>query len=169
VERVFAIGEKMAVPDGTVVMPLFNPLDPAAGVPDGGPFSIAAGALAPGTRSSVHVLPRGTQVTFVLEGTLTVRMRGSADAAPYTLRLRPNEACLTLPGERLQLENAGDWPVRVLYIVAPPYRAEFDADGKITHEDAVLLAGWDGDPNERGPAQAPATGGPFRPPASRGQ
>jgi mannose-6-phosphate isomerase-like protein (cupin superfamily) len=136
VERVFRIGQEIAVPDGTVVRPLFQP-------PDGGPFSIAAGELAPGTRSKVHVLPRGTQVTFVLSGTLTVRMRGPADRAPYALRLGPHEACLTLPGERLQLENATAAAVRVLYVVAPPYRAETDAAGNVLHEDAVLLDGWD--------------------------
>lgn len=136
VERVFRIGQEIAVPDGTVVRPLFAP-------PDGGPFSIAAGEIAPGTRSRIHVLPRSTQVTFVLAGRLTLRMRGPADRAPYTLRLGPHEACLTLPGERLQLENGTDATVRVLYIVAPPYRAEHDAEGNVLAEDAVLLAGWD--------------------------
>jgi mannose-6-phosphate isomerase-like protein (cupin superfamily) len=136
VERVFRIGQEIAVPDGTRVMSLFD-------ASEAGPFSIAAGELAPGTRSRVHVLPRSAQVTFVLSGRLTVRMRGAADLGPYTLRLGPHEACLTLPGERLQLENGTDTPVRVLYVVAPPYRAETDAAGNVTREDAVLLDGWD--------------------------
>ncbi len=140
------MGEALAVPDGTVVMPLFNPRDVTdmkPGLPDGGPFSIAAGEIAPGTRSAIHVLPRSTQVTVVLSGTLTVRMRGLADASPYTLRLGAREACLTLPGERLQFGNETDTPVHVLYVVAPPYRAEVDVKGDIIGEDAVLLDGWD--------------------------
>lgn len=138
-ERVFTIGPGTAVPDGTVVAPLLDPLD----LGRAGPFSIAAGELAPGTESAVHVLPRSTQVTFVLQGTLTARMRGPADPAPYALTLPPHAACLTLPGERLQLANAGDDTVRVLYVVHPPYRVELDAGGRVTAEDAVLLDGWE--------------------------
>jgi mannose-6-phosphate isomerase-like protein (cupin superfamily) len=141
VERVFAMGPGIQVPDGTAVAPLFNPPDPETA-----PFSVAVGEIAPGTRSAIHVLPRSTQLTVVLMGTLTVRMRGAGDTAPYTLTLAPEQACLTLPGERLQLENATDTPVRVLYVVAPPYRAEVDVKGDIIGEDAVLLDGWDAPP-----------------------
>lgn len=145
--HVFTIRGGIAVPDGTTVFPFLSPHDDTSGLGWGlfEGFSIAAGEIAPGTASAIHTLPRATQVTFVLAGTLTARMRAAEGGAPYTLRLDPHQACLTLPGERLQLANETDAACRVLYIVSPAYRFEVDSEGRVTHEDAVLLAGWDGD------------------------
>jgi len=143
-DHVFTIASGITVPDGTTVFPFLSPHDATSGLGWGlfEGFSIAAGEIAPRTASAIHLLPRSTQVSFVLEGTLTARMRGEA-GAPYTLRLGPHEACLTLPGERLQLANDTGTPVRVLYIVSPAYRFETDSEGRVTQEDAVLLEGWD--------------------------
>lgn len=148
--HVFTIARGIAVPDGTTVFPFLSPHDDTSGLGSGlfEGFSMAAGEIAPRTESAVHLLPRSTQATFVLEGRLTARMRGDG-AAPYALRLGPREACLTLPGERLQLANETDAPVRVLYIVSPAYRFEVDSEGRVTHEDAVLLDDWD-DPAPEG-------------------
>jgi mannose-6-phosphate isomerase-like protein (cupin superfamily) len=144
-QHVFTIRGGIAVPDGTTVFPFLSPHDDTSGLGWGlfEGFSIAAGEVAPHTASAIHALPRATQVTFVLEGTLTAHMRGTEGGAPYTLRLGPQEACLTLPGERLQLANETDTAVRVLYIVSPAYRFEVDSEGRVTHEDAVLLEDWD--------------------------
>lgn len=143
--HIFTIRGGIAVPDGTTVFPFLSPHDDTSGLGWGlfEGFSIAAGELAPGTASAIHVLPRSTQVTFVLEGTLTARMRGTEGGAPYALTLTRHQACLTLPGECLQLANDTGAPLSLLYIVAPAYRFETDSEGRVTHEDAVLLAGWD--------------------------
>jgi mannose-6-phosphate isomerase-like protein (cupin superfamily) len=156
VNHVFSIRGGITVPDGTTVFPFLSPHDDTSGLGSAlfEGFSMAAGEIAPGTASAIHVLPRSTQVTFVLAGSLTARMQGEA-AGPYTLRLSPHQACLTAPGERLQLANETDAPVRVLYIVSPAYHFETDAQGAVTHEDAVLLddwdAGWDADRDDPHP------------------
>jgi hypothetical protein len=144
-QHVFTIRGGIGVPDGTTVFPFLSPHDDTSGLGWGlfEGFSIAAGEIAPHAGSAIHLLPRSTQVTFVLAGTLTARMKGADGGAPYAMTLTPHQACLTLPGERLQLSNETDAPVRVLYIVAPAYRFEVDSEGLVTHEDAVLLAGWD--------------------------
>ena len=143
--HVFTIRGGIGVPDGTTVFPFLSPHDDTSGLGSNlfEGFSIAAGEIAPGTASAIHLLPRATQVTFVLEGTLTARMRGTDGGAMYTLRLTLHQACLTLPGERLQLANETASALRLLYIVSPAYRFETDSEGRVTHEDAVLLTGWD--------------------------
>ncbi len=99
--RVFARREFFTVPDGTQVSPFPNSTDATqADVPWGalGEVSIAAGRIAPGVHSWVHAYPAVTQVTYVLNGNLTVRMQDSSAAEPYDLQLHEGQAAISQPG-----------------------------------------------------------------------
>ena len=93
-KRVFTIGKPFRVPDGTLVSPFLNPKDSMSGLPfdllKG--FSLAAGTIEPKTKSKIHVMPFVTQVTFVRQGELTVRMKGHPDRTHYALTVLSNQA-----------------------------------------------------------------------------
>ena len=144
--RIFTPQKGIQVPDGTMVYPFMNGLDSTYGLPwnllEG--FSIAAGVIAPNRASKIHVMPLVTQVTVVLRGLLEVRMKDAESAAPYTLKVVPQEAILTRPETFLQLINPTRFPVQTLYIVSPPYVFEMDEGGKVVYDDAVVFdEGWE--------------------------
>ena len=62
--RIFTIEGGFTVPDGTTVYPFLNPKDSMSGLPwdlvEG--FSIAAGDMAPKSKSKIQVLPLASQV-----------------------------------------------------------------------------------------------------------
>jgi hypothetical protein len=138
--RVFAIQDGFTVPDGTTVYPFLNPKYSTSGLSwdliEG--FSMAAGAIAPHSKSKIQNLPFADQVTFVIRGTLEMCIKGEESPAPYKLRLAAEQAAVTQRGTFFQLENATDILCMVLYIVSPPY--VFDkVDGQILYDDAVVL------------------------------
>jgi len=144
--RIFSIGSPSPIPDGTLLSPLLNPKDSESGLPfdllDG--FSLAAGVIDPGARSRVHLIPFSTQVTFVLAGSLAVKMKGPDDARPYTLSLKAGQAVLTEPGVFLQLINEGTERCETLYIVSPAYVFEAHPGGEPSYDDSVVLdEDWD--------------------------
>jgi hypothetical protein len=143
--RIFNISPPFPIPDGTLVSPFLNPADTQSGLPldlSLG-FSLAAGTLLPGMVSKIQVLPFVTQVTFVLAGTLTMRLKAPADATPCTLTIQPRQAVLSEAGSFFQLINAGEEPCEVLYIVSPAYLFVRDGE-KITYDDSVVLdEDWD--------------------------
>jgi mannose-6-phosphate isomerase-like protein (cupin superfamily) len=146
VKRVFSIGQGFQVPDGTTVYHLLNPKDKANDLEwdllDG--FSIVAGDIGPGASSSIHLHPIVTQVTWVVSGNLTVKMKEPGPGQPYTLELSPEQAVVTRPGTLFQLINVHDRPCRVLYIVSPSYLFELDDDGRVAYDDAIVLEQtWD--------------------------
>jgi mannose-6-phosphate isomerase-like protein (cupin superfamily) len=130
------------VPDGTEVSPFLNATDTQqSDVPWNGlaEMSIAAGRVRPRLCSSIHVHPIITQVTLLLSGNLSVRMKGKSDAEPYDLQLRaPGDAVVTRPGTLFQLRNDGDSVAEVMFIVSPPYVFEME-DGKVRYDDAVIV------------------------------
>ena len=144
--RVFSIENPVRVPDRTIVYPFLNPKDSTSGLPwdliDG--FSISAGKIETGVRSKIHVMPLVTQVTFVLSGSLEVRMKDPDGDACYVVQLRPEQAVITRPGTFLQLINQTDEPCRVLYIVSPAYLFELDESGNVAYDDGIVLdEDWD--------------------------
>lgn len=144
--RVFQARGFLTVPDGTDVSPFLSATDvmqkdlPWAAL---GEMSIAAGRIGPGVDSWIHVHPIVTQVTYVTDGILTVRMRELASPVPYDLSLGRGDAIVTQPGTLFQLRNDSDAPVDVLYIVSPSYVFEMNEDD-VRYADAVLMArDWD--------------------------
>ncbi len=151
--RLFAIDKGFKVPDGTIVYPFLNSKDLESGLPwelnDG--FSIAAGDIGPNQKSKIHLMPITSQVTFVLEGQLKIRMKEPDGAAPYTVTARQHQAVLTKPFVFMQLINDTQEECRVLYLVSPPYLFSKDKSGEIEYDDAISFdedwsdleeAGW---------------------------
>jgi len=139
------VGKGVQVPDGTRVFPFLNCRDSNSGLPGNllEDFSLAAGEIGPHRYSKVHVMPLVTQVTFVLQGELEVWMKDADQIAPYSLRLKTEQAILTRPGTFLQFRNHTPAPCRVLYVVSPAYLLVMEK-GKIVYDDSIVLEeGWE--------------------------
>lgn len=144
--RIFEPKGYFTVPDGTDVSAFLNASDSTQDLLPGGAIgdmSIASGRIEPGVESWIHCLPLLAQVTYVVSGHLTVRMRDPGDREPYRLELVRGQAAVTRPGTFLQLQNEGDIAAEVLYIVSPSF--VFEKEGEdILYDDAVLVAqSWD--------------------------
>ena len=144
-KRVLEPTQFFALPDGTEVAPVVNPWDlNALGLSlDCLPgTSVAMGRIAAGTATQPHLHPLVTQLTWLLEGRLRVRMKGARDAAPYELDLVAGQGALTEPMTFLQLVNPDAARIaRVLYVATPAYVYLPGVDG---YDDAVVLEQtWD--------------------------
>jgi mannose-6-phosphate isomerase-like protein (cupin superfamily) len=133
----------MTVPDGTQVSAFLNATDSSlddvpAGLLDA--MSIAAGRIAPGVRSWIHAHPALSQVTYVVSGALTVKMKDPREPEPYLLEVPAGSGVVTQPGTLLQLRNESTRHVEVLYIVSPSYVFEVGEDGRVSHDDSILVA-----------------------------
>jgi mannose-6-phosphate isomerase-like protein (cupin superfamily) len=140
--RVFEPRHFSIVPDGTEVSAFLNATDtnqpdlPLGALAE---MSIAAGRVRPRLHSAVHVLPVVTQVTYVVAGELTVRMKERDASASYDLRVKAGQAVVTRPGTLLQLRNDGNAVAQALYIVSPSFVFELNA-GAVVYDDAVVVA-----------------------------
>ncbi len=142
--RVFRPGAFVAAPDGTEVDPFLNPADDARARPPPpipGGLGLAAGRIRAGVTSAIHAHPVVTQVTYVVSGKLTVRMRGPDDAEPNELVAEAGAAVVTEPGTPVQLANDTDEDIHVLYVTSPAYLS-VRKDGRKRYDDAVLLEDW---------------------------
>jgi mannose-6-phosphate isomerase-like protein (cupin superfamily) len=138
--RLFEAVQFFPVPDGTRVAPVLNPYDANAhsvrrdGLPGA---SLAVGELAPGCVSKPHLHPVVSQVTWVLEGAMLVRMKGPGDDQPYELQVSRGQGVLTEPMTFFQLVNPDAiHAARVLYVVSPAYLYLPGVDG---YDDAVVF------------------------------
>jgi hypothetical protein len=138
-----------------LVNPFLNPWDIMSGLPsdllDG--LSIAAGVIAPGLVSQIHVHPYITQITLLLSGQLKIHMKDPGTLDPrYTIDLRrprptgapgfTTAAVLTAPGTFFQLDNSnGAEPAQVLYLTSPSYVFEpgETTDAAPIYDDAVIV------------------------------
>ncbi|MGE5429897.1 MAG: cupin domain-containing protein [Syntrophomonadaceae bacterium] len=138
--KIFRASDLFTVPDGTKVASLFNSADIACNLHSGSNegLSIAIGEIPPGAKSKIHVHPLVAQVTFVLEGTVSVCMKDSETSEKYKLELRKNEAVLTQKGTFFQLVNESEEICRLMYIVSPEFLFE-TAKGKVVYNDAIVL------------------------------
>ena len=138
--QLFKIEKSFKVPDGTMVSPFLNARDVFSNLPfeflDG--FSIAAGEIPPHVDSKIHVLPVVTQVTFVFEGQVNIRMKESGQKDPYLIHVGASQAVLTRAGTFFQLSNPFDVACRVLYIVSPAYAFLVEKE-KVLYDDALVL------------------------------
>lgn len=138
--RVFRPGGFVPAPDGTEVDAFLNPADARTarlpGMPEG--LGLAAGRIGPGVTSAIHVHPVVTQVTYVVAGELTVRMRESEGVAPLECALGPGEAVVAEPGMPIQFANRTEAAVHVLYVTSPAYVSS----GNGEYDDAILLDDW---------------------------
>jgi hypothetical protein len=108
------------IKDGTDLSPFLNATDAnQMDVPWGvlGDMSIAAGRIGPKIHPWVHVQPFVTQATYLISGTLSVRMKDSLAARHYDLNLCPGDAVVTALGTLLQFRNNSEGIAEVLYII----------------------------------------------------
>jgi len=141
-DRIFEPRGYIRVPDGTDVSAFLNATDASqTDVPWGilGEMSIAAGCIARGVESWIHVHPAVTQVTYLVSGALSIRMKEASVVEPYDLHLRPGQAVVAEPGTLFQLRNTSNGPAEVLYIVSPSYVFELEG-AKVVYDDAILVA-----------------------------
>jgi uncharacterized cupin superfamily protein len=139
--RVFAARRYITVPDGTEVSAFLNATDLTQDVPWGalGDMSIAAGRIAPGRRSWVHMHPIVTVVTYVVRGQLSIRLKPMEEKHYCELSLSTQQAAVAEPATLVQLLNHGDVDAEVLYIASPSYVFETEGD-HVVYDDAVLVA-----------------------------
>jgi len=139
-KTVFTVGEGFQVPDGTVVRPI---MDPCAVLREGSTLvddlSLAFGEIPPSTDSRIHLHPVVSQLTWVVAGELTVKMKEPALDAPYTLELLAREAIVTRAGTFFQLINRASFTCQTLYFVTPAFVFETDENGDVVYNDAVVL------------------------------
>lgn len=141
--KIFKVSDLFSVPDGTKVASLFNSAEDAVltGRKEG--ISIAIGEIPPGTKSKIHIHPLVAQVTFILEGGISIYMKDRAASEKYKLELKKNEAVLTQEGTFFQLINESEGICRVMYVVTPEFLFE-TAGGEVTYNDAIVLEGdWE--------------------------
>jgi len=139
-DHVFRPARFFPLPDGTRVAPVLSPWDVdargsgTAALPDA---SLALGEIPAGGVSKPHLHPLVSQVTWVLDGALRVRMKGLRDAGAYELHVPAGVAVLTEPMTFLQLVNVDTARVaKVLYMVMPAY---VYAPGEHGYDDAVVF------------------------------
>lgn len=141
-DRVFEPRGWFTVPDGTDVSAFLTATDETqTDIPWGalGDMSIAAGRIGAGVHSWVHVHVLVTQVTYVVSGELTIRMRDPGTTGHYDLPLRAGQATVAAPGTLYQLRNDHAVDAQVLYIVSPSYVFEL-VNGEVGYDDASLVA-----------------------------
>ena len=109
-DRVFQASEFIRVADGTLVGPVIGPWD----VNEDGPpleslrgLGVAVGHIEPGVTSEIHVLPIVTQVTWVVSGRLTVKMKDAASPEPYENELCAGPGAAAEKGGRCVMNEPG--------------------------------------------------------------
>jgi hypothetical protein len=139
--HVFSVEKGFIVPDGTKVYPFLNPRDSESHIPWDltGDVSLAVGEIAPQSQSKIHIHPLVTLITWVVSGTLQIKMKDPENADPYVVTLEAQQAAVTNPQTFLQHINATDELCRVLYIVSPAYVFLMEADGTVVYDDAVVI------------------------------
>jgi hypothetical protein len=138
--QVFRPAEFFPLPDGTRVAPVLNPWDvnarllPRDALPGA---SLAVGEIPGGGISKPHLHPIVSQVMWVLDGALQIRMKGVQDGSAYELHAPAGTGVLTEPMTFLQLVNPDPARIaRVLYIVTPAYVYLPGEDG---YDDALVF------------------------------
>lgn len=138
--KIFCVGEGFKVPDGTIVHSVLDPkLTNQCGAEWVDEVSIALGVIPANTTSKIHVHPLVTQITWVLSGKLTVKMKDCKVHEPYVLNLSQEQSVVTKPGTFFQLINSSDKGCSVLYIVSPAFIFESNDKGDVVYNDALVL------------------------------
>ena len=143
--KIFAAGDGVTVPDGTRVFELYGPgrlrFD---ALPVRDEQSLALGELPGDTASFVHVHPIVTHLTYVLSGKLMVTMKDASNASPYSIDLIEGESVFTAPGTFFQLNNRHSVACRLLYVCSPGFVFLTDSQGQVVYNDQVVPGlDWD--------------------------
>lgn len=137
--QVFKVEEGVVVPDGTVVHPIIGPRQMTeAGIGMFEEMSLALGHLPPNTISDIHIHPFCNHLTWVLSGSLTVKMKDPSFPDPYELTFDERELVLTRAGTYFQLINNSDTLVETLYGCGPAFVFELNENGDITYNDQIV-------------------------------
>ncbi len=137
----FRPGDTLVVPDGTGLQEILGPRTMHnMHKPIVREVSTALGTLPPGVKSDIHVHPIVLHLTYVICGQLTVAMKDPESKEHYTIDLLPGETVLTRPCTLFQLINKSAAFCQALYIVAPSFVFETDANGQILYNDQIVLS-----------------------------
>ncbi len=144
-EKIFGVGEGIAVPDGTIIHSILDPRIASQGmVPWIDDVSFTFGRIPPGVTSKIHLHPVIKQLTWILSGRLTIKMKDPTSETAYALELSENQMSLTEAGTFFQMINTNDEECRVLYVNAPGFIFELAKDGSVLYNDALVLdQNWD--------------------------
>jgi hypothetical protein len=138
-KHVFKVGDAVVVPDGTSVYPIIGPRQLFEDkLPMFAGMSLAMGELPPHTVSEIHIHPIVDHLTWVVQGELTVRMKGPEDENDYQFEVATEQLALTKAQTFFQLINNTDRTVTTLYGVAPAFVFELDDDGNILYNDQIV-------------------------------
>lgn len=139
-DRIYKIEEGIQVPDKTMVFPILGPRQQQlAGLCVVEYMSLAMGELEKDETSSIHVHPVVAHLTWVMSGSLRVKMKDHEHDEAYTLDIDPFQAVYTAPGTFFQLINRGVDTCKVLYQVAPAFVFDIAPDGTVRYNDAIVL------------------------------
>ncbi len=136
-KNVFSPQESFLLPDGTYLSHITQDTTLPAGFTQN--VSLALGRIPPHSQSLIHFHPCVTQLTFVLAGNLTVRMRGFNEKDFYELTAKQNDSIMTETQTFFQLINQTDELISVLYLVNPGFLLEFDSNGEVIYNDAIIV------------------------------
>jgi hypothetical protein len=139
-KHIFKVTNQWEVPDGTLVAPFMNPFDSNSSTPleNLRDISIAEGNIGSFVQSKIQIMPYVNQITYVLEGTVKIIMKGPNDKGPYVLEICRNESIIAYKNEFLQLINETNENCKVLYIVSPAYVCEIE-NGDTVYDDAIVI------------------------------
>lgn len=139
-DRVYKIEEGIQVPDKTMVFPIIGPRQQQlAGLEIADYLSLAMGELEHDEKSSIHVHPLVAHLTWVMSGSLQVKMKDKENEEAYTLNIDPMQAVYTAPGTFFQLINRGVDTCKILYQVAPAFVFDITKEGEVRYNDAIVL------------------------------
>lgn len=139
-DRVYKIEDGVEVPDKTMVFPILGPRQQQlAGLEIVNQMSLAMGELEKKETSSIHVHPIVAHLTWVLSGSLRVKMKDPNNDEEYYLDVDPMQAVYTAPGTFFQLINRGVDTCKVLYQVAPSFVFDMTPEGEVRYNDAIVL------------------------------
>ncbi len=142
-DRVYKIEDGFEVPDKTMVFPIFGPRQQQlAGLEISDYMSLAMGELEKLETSSIHVHPLVAHLTWVMSGSLSVKMKDPENNEAYRLDLNPMQAVYTAPGTFFQLINRGVDTCKILYQVAPAFVFDMTPEGEVRYNDAIVLSGY---------------------------
>ncbi len=138
--RVFSVAEPILLPDGTLLSEIVGPATfSREKIVAASDVSVALGLIRGSSASEIHIHPIVSQVTFVVSGSLKIKMKGPSDAHPYLVQLKARQSVLTQAGTFFQLINDTDSDCEALYIVGPPFVFETDSAGNVLYNDALVL------------------------------
>jgi len=136
--NIYKPAEKFLLPDKTWLRNIFSNNDVSNEFVD--KLSLSIGEISPQTKSSIHIHPFVTQVTFVLEGEVVVLSKQFNSLKKSMETLEKDECIITEPNTFYQVENKSQRLSKVLYVVTPSFLFIVNSDGTLKYNDALVLS-----------------------------